>query len=304
MYRGRTRVLQHTLADIAITTSQLPGLRALAESLKQLPLILRWRERRHLAYFLSDEGLGSFYGIFRSFAEARASLPKTKEHNQSALTAEYVEVRCQRVFGYDYPVMYWLSEAFRSGATRVFDLGGSVGVHYHAYKKLLVYPESLTWQVCDLPEIARAGRDLATRSGAAALTFTETLEPAVVDADVWLSAGAIHYIEDGRPNSLLARCKHPPKHLILNKLPLYDGGDFVSAQNIGAHSFAPQLVYNRQRLVKDIESLGYHLVDSWEVPERSFYLPGHPERSFKTFSGLYFRRSLVGESPSYCSPPA
>lgn len=288
MYRSNIGVLQNKLADIAIAASQLPGLRVLAEPIKRLPLILRWREQRHLAYFLSEAGFTSFYGIFRSFPEARDSLPKSKEHNQRALAAEYVEVRCHRVFAYDYPVIYWLSEAFRSGATSVFDIGGSVGVHYHAYKKLLAYPQSLTWQVCDLPDIAQIGRELAECSAATRLTFTETLDPGSVQADVWISAGAIHYIEDARPSSLLAGCKHPPRHLILNKLPLYEGGDFVSAQNIGAHSFAPQYVYNRQRFVTDIESLGFHLVDSWDVPECSFYLPGHPEKSFGKYSGLYF----------------
>jgi len=282
-------VLQTKLADIAIAASQLPGLRVLAEPLKRQRSILRWRERRHLAYFLSEAGFASFYGVFRSFSEARDSLPKTREHNQRALAAGYVDVRCHRVFCYDYPVIYWLSEAFRIGATSVFDIGGSVGVHYHAYKQVLAYPQSLTWQVCDVPDIAQVGRELAAGSGATQLTFTETLDTGSVQADVWISAGAIHYIEDARPSSLLTTCKHRPGHLILNKLPLYEGSDFVSAQNIGENSFAPQYVYNRQRFITDIECLGYRLVDAWEVPECKFYLPGHPEKSFTTFSGLYFR---------------
>lgn len=289
MDRSNVGVLKGKLTDIAIAASHVPGLAMLAEPIKRLPLIQRWRERRHLAYFLSKDGFTSFHGVFRSFSEVRESLPKSKEHNQRALAAEYVEVRCHRVFSHDYPVIYWLSEAFRSGATSVFDIGGSVGVHYHAYKKLLAYPQSLAWQVCDVPDIVQIGRELAARSSATQLTFTETLDPGSVQADVWISAGAIHYIEDARPSSLLAACKHRPKHLMLNKLPLYDGGDFVAAQNIGENSYAPQYVYNRQHFVTDIENLGYRLVDSWQVPECSFYLPGHPEKSFRTYSGLYFR---------------
>jgi putative methyltransferase (TIGR04325 family) len=282
------RVLRGRLADTAIGASQLPALRPVIEPLKRLPLIRNWQKRRRLAHFLSEEGFASFYGVFGSFSEARDALPKSKEHNQRALTAEYVNVRRHRVFSYDYPVIYWLSVAFRHGTASVFDIGGSVGVHYHAYKKLLVYPPSLTWQVCDLPEIVQVGRELAARNSETQLTFTDTLDPASVQADIWITAGAIHYIENARPNSLLAACKKRPTHFILNKLPLYGGDDFVSAQNIGKNSFAPQYVYNRKRFLTDIESVGYHLVDSWEVPECSFYLPGHPEKSFRKFSGLYF----------------
>ncbi|MNL58221.1 hypothetical protein D3C87_1818410 [compost metagenome] len=47
-------------------------------------------------------------------------------------------------------------------------------------------------------------------------------------------------------------------------------------------------VYNRQRFINEIEELGYTLREQWQVPERSLYLPGFPERCFPTFSGLYF----------------
>lgn len=276
------------LADIAIGASQLPALRPVTESLKRLPLIRNWQERRRLAYFLSEEGFATFYGVFGSFQEARDALPQSNGHNQRALAAEYVNVRRHRVFSYDYPVIYWLSEAFRHGAASVFDIGGSVGVHYQAYRKILAYPPSLTWQVCDVAEIVQVGRELAKRSNGTQLTFTETLDPGTVQADIWISAGAIHYIEGARPSSLLAACKQRPRYFILNKLPLYEGEDFISAQNIGRSSYVPQYVYNRQRFLADIENVGYCLVDSWEVPECSFYLPGHPEKSFRKFSGLYF----------------
>lgn len=282
------RALQGRLVDTAIGASQLPALRPVTESLKRLPMIRNWQKRRRLAYFLSEDGFASFYGVFASFSEARAALPKSEGHNQRALAAEYVNVRRHRVFSYDYPVIYWLSEAFRLGAASVFDIGGSVGVHYQAYRKILAYPTSLTWQVCDVPAIVQVGRELAERSHETRLTFTETLDPGAVQADIWISAGAIHYIEGARPGPLLAACKERPMYFILNKLPLYGGDDFVSAQNVGKDTYVPQYVYNRKRFITDIESTGYHLVDSWEVPECSFYLPGHPEKSFRKFSGLYF----------------
>ena len=78
---------------------------------------------------------------------------------------------------------------------------------------------------------------------------------------------------------------------------MYDGEDYVTAQNIGAGCFAPMHVYNRQRLISEIEVLGYALCDEWQVPERSLYLPGFPERCIPAHSGLYFRM-LNGASQS------
>lgn len=49
--------------------------------------------------------------------------------------------------------------------------------------------------------------------------------------------------------------------------------------------------------------LGYTLWDEWRVPERSLYLPGHPEKNVQSFSGLYFvdpaSLSRKSKSPLY-----
>lgn len=276
----------------AIETIKLPGVRLI----KRASLVQSWLNQRRLAFFLSAEGLNSYYGVFNSFGEARHCLPKSEEFNQRVLTAEYTRVRMHRVYSYDYPIMYWLSVAFGCGAKSVFDSGGSVGVHYHGYKKLLAYPPELNWQVYEQPAIAQLGTEIASATDAPGLVFTDALNLHNMRADVWISAGAIHYIENGRPSSLLQACARRPQHVLLNKLPLYEGDDFVSAQNLGENSFAPQHVYNRERFIADICNIGYRLVDSWDVPERNFYLPGHPEKSFSRFTGLYFR--AVGSDPN------
>lgn len=260
------------------------------EFVKRLPVLRDWRRRRQLARFLSPGGFTSRFGVFSTFAEARAFLPVSAGFNSREIVREYVEVRCNRVYCYDYPVMFWLSVAFAEGARSVFDIGGSVGVHYHAYRKLMSYPDSFAWLVCDVPAAVQIGREIALQREAPNLEFTDRLDPRTVRADVWISSGAIHYIEEARPNALLRACPAPPAHVILNKLPLYEGEDFVSTQNIGKGAFAPHYVYNRDRLVSDIEGEGYRLADAWEVPERSLYLPGHPEKSFDKYSGLYLRR--------------
>lgn len=247
---------------------------------------MQWR-RRH---FLSREGHGACFGVFDSFAAARAWLPRSPEFDYAALAAEYVDVRCKRIFPYDYPVMWWLARALQSDSSSVLDIGGSVGVHYYAYRRYFDMPDALKWQVVDVPAIVEIGRDLAAKNAATPLSFTQHLDQAIEAAshDVWIAAGSIQYVENGYPGQLLARCARRPKHILLNKIPIYEGEEFVTTQNINEGAFAPLHVYNRTSFIHAIEAQGYTLWDQWEVHERSMYLPGYPQRSVPTFTGLYF----------------
>lgn len=272
---------------IANAAANLPVLR----EMKDMPSVRRLRDRLHRARFLSPAGFASHYGVFDSFEHARAWLPPSPEFDQHALAAEYVNERMHRIFEYDLPVLDILRRAFDQGVRSVFDIGGSVGVHYHAYRDHLFYPDGLRWTVFEVPSICEVGRRIALAHDATGLRFTDRLEPWTIDADLWLSCGALHYIEDAHPASLLAACTSPPRHLVFNKLPLYEGADFISAQNIGAGAFSPHYVYNRERFITDVQRCGYRLVQQWTVPERAFYLPAHPERCFDSYTGLYFDRT-------------
>jgi putative methyltransferase (TIGR04325 family) len=258
------------------------------------PAFLSWKHKQ----FLSDAGYCDYFGVFDSFASARASLPASPGFDHAPLARSYLEVHCKTIFEYDYPVMWWLERAFRSGATAVVDIGGSVGVHYYGYRRYLEMPPDLEWRVAELPAMVAIGRELADRSDGGALRFTEDLAGSLPGAEVWTTSGAIQYIEDARPSDLLRRCETRPRHLLLNKLPLYAGEDFVTTQNLGSGCFAPVHVYNRSRFIEDIEVLGYTLRDHWEVNERSLYVPGHPERCFGSFSGLYFLANDLSASAS------
>jgi putative methyltransferase (TIGR04325 family) len=257
---------------------------------KRIPAVRTHIHARLYRRFLSLEGFTTYFGVYGSFAEARANLPASREFDTTSVVADLMDARLHRIHAYDYPVIHWLGQAFQQGATTVFDLGGSVGLHYHAYHRILPYPQGLQWQVCEVPAAVSAGRELAGRLGSPGLSFVEKLDPASVRAEVWISAGALQYIDGVGLDQLLAACPEPPRHIILNKLPLYDGDEFVVTQNIGPGVYAPARVYNRGRFLEQVDSQGYELVDSWPVPERSFYLPGHPERCFRHFSGLCFRR--------------
>jgi putative methyltransferase (TIGR04325 family) len=258
---------------------------------RRLPAVRAWRRRRALDRFRSEAGFAMHYGLFPTFEAARRWLPPSRQFDDPSLAAEYVDVRTRRVFAYDYPVMFHLREIFDGGVSTVLDIGGSVGVHFYAYQPYLDYPTGLRWQVIEVPAMARLGKELAERSGASQLSFVDVLDVSNVRADVWLSAGALQYLEDGRPSTLLAATAHPPRHLLLNKVPVYSGADFVTTQNIGNGCFTPHHVWNRQAFIGQIEVAGYELVDAWETPERAFDLFDSPERSFRAHSGFYFRRA-------------
>ncbi len=259
--------------------------------LKKLPVLRDLWQRERLNYFLSLSGGGLHYGKFDNFAQARAWLPKNPGFDLETLTDEYLEVRTKRIFAFDYPVMFWLRTAFEAGARSIFDIGGSVGVQYYSYRRYMQFPEDLVWRVSELPVVCRLGREYAQRQGVTAVQFTESLDTSAISDDIWISAGVLEFLEHTRIEGLLAKAAQRPQHILINKLPLWKGADYVSTQNIGSGSFTPHYVFNRDRFVSAVEAQGYKLVDSWDVPERAYQDPREPGRDLDNYSGLCFRRT-------------
>jgi putative methyltransferase (TIGR04325 family) len=260
----------------------------LFKAFKNFHPVKSFLQKRGLNQYLSSHGTGHHYGRFNSFSEARAWLPPSKEFHYSDFAQEYIDERSNRIYSFDYPVLFWLHDAFLEGCTSVLDIGGSIGNQYYAYSKYIQYPSSLSWQVHELPAFVKIGRELAQARQSPHLSFTDELDPDEIDATIWIAAGAIEFIETLRLDDLLKRAKKRPKHIFLNKLPLYDGPQCVSTQNIGNGSFSPHYVFNRQDYIAGIEQVGYRLADHWAVPDRKFLVPGQPENSFDEYSGLYF----------------
>lgn len=262
------------------------GNRSLKQALETMPLIRPLLERLYERRF-SGNAVGRFRGLFDNFEQANLSAPKTKPvgFNCPEYTQEFKD-RLTRIFPYDYPVLFWLKGVLAEGC-RVFDLGGHIGFQYYVYSKYLAYPAGMSWMVCDLPEITRAGEDLARAEQRSGISFTNRLEDAC-GSDVLIAAGSLQYIESPSFSVLLSGLDRKPVHLLLNKLPLYHGRTFVTLQNGGA-AFHPQYVFNRDDFIKSLSDLGYELIDSWDVEARSGRIPFHPERSFPYHSGLYMR---------------
>lgn len=113
--------------------------------IQQAPITRPWLERRYRRAFARQrDRYNAYCGVYPDFAAASAnvppSVPKGYDHADKALQyAHWTE----RVFAFDYPAMFWLQRLFAEGCTRVFDLGGNIGIKYYAYRQQLDYPPEL-----------------------------------------------------------------------------------------------------------------------------------------------------------------
>ena len=264
--------------------------------IKKLPYVKQAYDRYHEKEYkqkFATTGYGSFWGVFESFDRARSAAPKTKPigYNDAELAQEYRRMLEQNAWenshliirSYDYPVLFWLKSIFSEGCTRVIDFGGNIGVHYYSYSQYLEFPKNLGWTICEVPEIAKVGEEISIQRATKNLFFTSNTD-SFNDRDILIASGSIQYVEDIA--STLDRCEQKPKHLLINRLPLYDGERFVTLQN-GGNVFYPQFIFNKTEFVQSIEQIGYETIDIWEDRHDSCYIPFHQGRSLSFYSGLY-----------------
>jgi putative methyltransferase (TIGR04325 family) len=283
---ARDRLATPTVRELA---AKVPGARGTVRRVRQ------WRraraEREYWRRFAGD-CYGCWWGVFTSFEEAIRSAPDTKpvgattpelaaEH-RVMLEQENWEGRGSLLNSYDYPVLFWLSQLLMDDSTRkVFDFGGSVGLHFYTYGARLRFPPDLRWTICELPAISEVGRQVATERDAD-VRFTTSFEEA--DGEDVLLASAI--VQDvGDLGDMLRGLQRPPRHVLINRLPLDDGPAFVTLQNAGS-AFCPMYVFNYDEFIDSLVAAGYELVDTWDdlvdgciipfhnkaVPYRGFYL--------------------------------
>jgi putative methyltransferase (TIGR04325 family) len=266
-----------------------PALRQLRGAITRLPPIQGLRAAKYEREF-GGNFHGAFCGVYRSFDEALRSAPAGRPAGfdvPGVAEQDVLRSRVDRVFPYDYPVLFWLRPVLTAGVV-VFDFGGHVGVHYHAYRRLLDFPPRLRWVVCELPAVVEAGRRLAAERAAAGLSFTTSTADAD-GAEILLSAGTLQYVEEPSLAELLGSLANPPRHVLISKLPLTDGEPFFTLQHGGIH-FPAVRVCNRTAFLDSLQAVGYELVDAWEDHVHSVVVPFHPERTVPWFSGLYLRR--------------
>lgn len=169
----------------------------------------------------------------------------------------------------------------------MFDFGGHVGVSYHGWRTYLDFGPGLRWLVEDVPAIVKVGAELARERPSAGLEFTSEVADAR-GCDVFLAAGSLQYVDESLP-AMLRRIGPLPRHLIVNKLPLYDGETFVTVQSTG-RAFHAYRISNRAEFVAGVTALGYRAVDDWQNREQHCEIPFTRGRAIAAYSGYYFTR--------------
>lgn len=230
-----------------------------------------------------------FYGAYPSFAEAARQIPDNARSGYAIETAARMyDRRMERLFSSDYPVVFWLATILSDlrGTVSLFDYGGHVGIAAYAYTPYLPAVADLDWKVCDVPTVCRAGEALAREKQMTNLTFTTRFSDAE-GVDVLLAAGSLQYIETPLAESIATLISRP-RHLIINKTPLYDGEPVVTINNM----YVSHCLYrldNRQRFLASLEALGYQLINRWENDDLLCEIPLHPECALSFYDGMYLR---------------
>jgi putative methyltransferase (TIGR04325 family) len=245
----------------------------------------------------SNDCYGCFLGVFETFEDAMKSAPLTKSigYDNADLAEDYKkmlennswELSNSKIRSYDYPVIYWIGNIIQQSQItnhklRVFDFGGNVGIHYLTYSTYLKYPDNLSWTVCELPEIVKVGKSINNEPK---LSFTTNFEDAS-STDIFLASGSIQYVDNIQLK--INEIREKPKHILINRLGLYNGDKIVTLQN-GGRVFYPQYIFNKSEFINEFAAIGYELIDIWEDNIDRCYIPFHPEVQVPCYYGLYLK---------------
>lgn len=207
---------------------------------------------------------------FENFATAHASAPSSNlvgYDNVEAATALY----SHQVYFYDYPALFWLGQALDSGYTRIFDLGGHIGIKYYAFRRVLRYPEALRWTVCDVPCVIQAGIETALqRNVARQLAFTTAFGDAS-GCDVLFASGSLQYLPK-RIGEIIGSLKTKPKRILLNITAVHSEHTIYTLNSIG-FAVCPYRIQHHDELVTELRSCGYKRLDSWRNEGKTIKVP-------------------------------
>lgn len=254
----------------------------------RIPTLRAWHRFEYEQHFerLSPSNERLFSGVYRTREEALRAIPPASlvgyDHPQAA-SRHLSEVGVIRPS--DYPVLFWLRTLLTDRAS-IFEFGGGAGVAFYGFQKYLQYPADLRWTICEVPAVAELGAKLACERGARQLSFTADLREAN-RASVFVASGSLHFLE-APLGEVFRQLPAKPAHLLLNRLPLTTGPEFVTLLNMGP-SICPYQVWNATQFADALQAEGYTVVDTWSCSEFRCSIPFHPDRQVRSYSGMYLR---------------
>jgi putative methyltransferase (TIGR04325 family) len=227
-----------------------------------------------------------FHGVYSTFDQAVQSVPDNFKVGFDNDDAAHFLGHKGSIFSNDYPMLFWLQQLMKENCV-VVDFGGYLGISFYTYRSRLDYPVGIRWKIFDVPAVVSAGRRLAAEKCESQLSFTVDFEDAE-GCDIFIAAGSIQFCDEPFA-ARLSSLKRKPTHLLINKVPLAEGKSFVTLHSMGP-ALAPYRIINREEFIASIQKEGYELVDSWLNPDLACYIPFHPDKSVKAYSGMCFRK--------------
>jgi putative methyltransferase (TIGR04325 family) len=274
------------LKTIAMKNPILLIKRAFRQLVESLPVISDF----YYHHWLFPRNPNLYRGVFQSFTEATAAIPENvssayhhSKINDGLLQNSNPIDSIHSFKSIDYPVLVWLGEAFKN-SHKIFDLGGSTGYGYYAYRKYISYPAELHWLICEVAEAVNKGNDLLQHLDSPGLAYTTDFDKAE-GCQIFLTSGTLQYVEPSLAE-LLTKLQTKPMHLIVHHVPFYDGPEYITLQNL-LSSYVPYKIQNRGQFIHAIKELGYELIDSWQL-KRECRIPFHPNRHVNAYHGFYF----------------
>lgn len=245
----------------------------------------RWLDhQRHVQRFMDNRDENLFLGVYDSFEAAARAAPRHRPLGYD--NAESAQLYTTQIQSTDYAAMFWLGHALQEGLNRIFDLGGHVGIKYYAFRRVLHYPDDLSWTVCDVAAVVARGRELArSRAPEGRLHFTTDIAEAG-QAQVLYASGSLQYLPHTLAE-LLDRLPHKPRRIIVNITPIHATTSYFTVNSIGT-AYCPYRVQSRSEFVDAIVERGYYRHDEWDNTGKRLDLPEHPELSLDHYAGFCF----------------
>jgi putative methyltransferase (TIGR04325 family) len=251
-----------------------------------VPLLGSLQKKRYLRYFDHAGGQQLYRGVFDSFESAQASAPATKPISYDNTASAELYLQHLRHDAFDYPALFWIERSLSDGMRTVFDVGGSIGIKYFAFSRLIPFPPDLRWTVEDMPAVAERGRAFAAERGVAhQLSFTADFGDCD-GKDVLYASGALQYLPKSL-GELLGMLVRKPRRIVVNTTPIHPTLSFFTLNNIGT-AFCPYRVQSHAQFVREVTQHGYELRDHWQNVGKAMRIPFEAAHDVEAYSGYCF----------------
>lgn len=230
-------------------------------------------------------------GTYPDFGSAMAAIPSwaVAGYNNEEAVEVGLEKMC-KVIDWDYPVMFWLERELAARGdrwTHLLDAGGHVGTKYRAFSRLMNLSK-VKWEVYELPPMVKAGAEMAKRDGLQEkLSFSSDVAK-TGKADILLCSGLLQYLDEPFPK-FVSRLPARPDVIIMNKVALRDGKTIFSLQR-GGPAYLPYQIRERGEFMHDLDTLGYEVVDAWQIQYLTHTIASHPEVGCSESWGFMLRK--------------